>query len=106
MKRVEINEGSSGDLTASFYNSAGQPDVPTTVTVQIQCLTNNQEIRAEQAVSPASSILIPITRTENRIINQANQIERRRVTVRTTYGAEDGLNDQYDYVVRNLSQVT
>ena len=106
MKRVVINEGSSGDLTASFFDSAGQTDVPTTVTVQIQCLTNNEEIRAEQSVTPASSILITLTPTENRIINQANQKERRRVTVKTTYGANDALNDHYDYLVHNLSQVT
>lgn len=105
MGRAVIKDGSSSKLTVSFYNELGMLAAPSSATVQIQCLTTGTEIRAEQAITPGTQVTIDLTTSENAMVNEANAEERRRVTIRALYGAGDGINEQYDYVVKNLSQV-
>ena len=101
-----VPEKTTAYLTVSFLDKAGAPAIPASVTYRIDCLTTNTAILADTALTPAASIEITLTPAQNAIINQANALEAKRVTVKATYGASDALNDEYDYLVKNLSGVT
>jgi len=103
MKRIP--EGTTSYLTVDMLDKAGNPAVPTTVSYSIYCLTSKQSVRASTSLTPAAQIEITLTPSDMAILNQANKIERKRVTVVASYGAGDGVNDEYDYQVDNLSGV-
>jgi len=101
-----VPEKTTAYLTVSFLDKAGAAAIPSAVTYRIDCLTTNTAILADTALTPASSIEITLTPAQNAIINQSDALETKRVTVKASYGASDGLNDEYDYLVKNLSGVT
>lgn len=98
-----VNELSSSWLSVSFFDRLGAAAAPSSITCRIDCTTTGTAIRASTAVTPAATVEIAITPTENRIINTANATERRRVTVIAVYGGADQLTEQIDYDVRNLA---
>ena len=101
-----VPEKTTAYLTVSFFDKAGAPAVPSSVTYRIDCVTTNAQILADTPLTPAASIEITLTPAQNAILNQANAKESKRVTVKASYGASDGLNDEYVYVVKNLAGVT
>jgi len=80
--------------------------VPATLTYQVHDVDSGTEILAEAALSPALSVEITLKPTDNLILDDANQYERRRVTVKATFGVDDSKNDVYFYRVRNLKMVS
>ena len=54
----------------------------------------------------ASSAEVTLTPDNNAILDSGNSYEKRRVTVKASYGASDGVNDEYDYRVKNLAKVS
>ena len=105
-EREVINEGSTSYLTVTFYDKDGGYEAPTTVTYKIWCITNDKEVRAVTSLTPASSIEITLTPTDNSIISQSNALETRLVTIEASYGVDDEINDEYEYDVKNLRKVT
>ena len=101
-----IDEESSAYLTVTFKDKDGQPAAPSSASYRIDCLTNDQEVRADTDLTPAPSVEIHLDSNDNAIINQDKQTETRLVTVKATYGANDGINAPYKYNVRNLKKVT
>lgn len=99
-----VNERTTAYLTVSFKDKTGALVAPSTVTYNVFCMTNNQELRADTPLGAASSIEITLNASDNAIVNQANGRERRRVTVKSTYGIGDELNDQFEYYVQNLER--
>ena len=97
------NERSTAWLTVSFKDKAGALAAPASANYRVDCLTTGTAIRAETALTPASSIEITLTPGDNAIVAAANVRETRRVTIKAAYGAADEIKDQYDYVVENLS---
>ena len=105
---ITVNEKTSSYLTVSFKNKAGVLDIPASIVYRIDCITNGIEILTDTVVVPASVVEIIIPSSLNSIINNTNEKERRRVTVKATYGVgiEDAINDFYDFDVLNLSGVS
>lgn len=101
-----VNEKSTSYVTATFKDKAGAAQTPSTVTYRIDCLTTGAVILSDTSLTPASSIEITITATQNAMQLAGNLRETRRVTVRATYGVGDSINDQYDYDILNLTGVT
>lgn len=102
----QIKEGSTGYLTVEFKNKDGDLEAPVSATYRIDCLTNGSEVRTDTAISPiASSVEITLTPDDTAIISASNNLEKRLVTVKAIYGADDGLNDNYRYDVINLAKV-
>lgn len=99
-----VNERTTAYLTVSFKDKTGALVAPSTVTYSVYCMTNNQELRAATSLGAASTIEIVLGASDNAIVNQANGRERRRVTVKSTYGVADELNDQFEYYVQNLER--
>lgn len=107
MSQDIVNEGSIAYLTAKFYDKDDKLDAPSSITYRIDCLTNDQEILGDTPIgSPASTVEITITATQNAIITQSNDFERRLVTVKATYGTGNAVNEEFEYYVKNLAKVT
>ena len=106
MTTETVNEGSTAYVTATFRDKAGTVALPSAVTYRIDCITNNTQVRDTTSATPATAVEITLTATDNAIIDPRRNRELRRVTVTGTYGDSDAVREQYDYWVRNLSQVT
>lgn len=100
-----VDEGSTSELTVEFKDKDGQPAAPATLTYRVDCLTNDQEVRGDTVLTPAATVTIKLTPTDNAIIDQGNDVEERLVTVKAGYGADDAENRDYRYAVRNLKKV-
>ncbi|MBI2801242.1 MAG: hypothetical protein HYX63_13355 [Gammaproteobacteria bacterium] len=99
-----VKERTTSYLTVDFKDKGGLPAAPATVLYNVYCMTNAQVLRADTVVAPGTSIEITLNATDNSIVNATNARERRRVTLKASYGANDELNDQYEYYVQNLER--
>ena len=99
-----VNERTTAYLTVSFKDKTGALVAPSTVTYSVYCMSNAQELRADTSLAPGATVEIVLGASDNAIVNAANGRERRRVTVKSTYGAGDELNDQFEYYVQNLER--
>ena len=63
-------------------------------------------MRSSTPIPPASSVEITLHPDDTVIIDQENAYEKRLVTVEATYGADDAVNDEYIYYVKNLQKVS
>lgn len=106
MTTETVNEGSTAYVTATFRNKAGAVALPTAVTYRIDCITSGQQVRNTTTAEAATSVEITLTPADNVILDPRRNRELRRVTVTGTYGESDAVREQYDYWVRNLSQVS
>lgn len=101
-----VNEESSAYLTITFKDKSGNPVSPTSAVYRIDDVDSGTEIRADTALASSSSVEITLTPIDNQILNNTLDYETKRVTVKAVYGASDGVNDQYEYVVKNLSKIS
>ena len=102
MARNIVWDGNSAVLTVIFFDAEDNPDAPTTVSYRIDCLTNNQEVRGDTDITPAETVKIPLTSSENTLINETNKWEKRVVTVTAGYGTGDDVIRKYPYLVKTL----
>lgn len=103
----EVKEGSKSWITVSFASRTTTPTAPSTAHYRIDCKTTGTVITSLTTLTPASSIEIPISGTENRIIDQSNHEESRELTVFTTFNSgQDEANSAVRYTVENLRYVT
>lgn len=102
-----VNEGSAAYLSPTFLNKTNQPDVPTSITYKVVCLTTGTLMRDWTAIAtPLSTVEITLDSITDNIINtQTNSKETRCVTVKAVYGPSDELIDEYEYDVINLNGV-
>jgi hypothetical protein len=100
-----VNEGTTSYLTISCKDKDGVLAAPSAVSYSVYCLTTKQEVRAVTVLAPAAQIEITLTPADTAILATGNKSERKRVTVVASYGAGDGVNDDYDFTVDNLSGV-
>ena len=100
-----VNEESSAFLTVSFYDKNDELTTPNSAQYHLHCLTNNTEVRAWTALSPASVIEIGLDADDNAIIDQWNHTELRLVTIEAYYGASDKLTTVFKYLVKNLRKI-
>lgn len=101
-----VNERTTAYLTVTMRDKAGALAAPSGLSYRIDCLTTGTEILADTALTPADTVEIELTATQNRIITEGNKAERRRVTVSATYGADDELHEDYEYQVCDLAGVS
>lgn len=102
-----INEQTSSVITVGLADAEGTPAPPTQVTVRIDCLTTGTSIRGPQLiVAPGTPFLLNVTADENRIVDQNDLQEYRRLTIIAEYGNGDRLTGQFDWIIANLTFVT
>lgn len=103
MPTDNVNEGTSAYLTFSFLDKDEDPIAPTSISYRIDCLKNSTEILEDTPVTPpAAEAEVKIPSSLNSIINQANHLERRLVTVTGTFGDDDDVVGEYEYNVKNM----
>lgn len=105
MELKQINEGSTGYLTVTFKDKAGDPAAPSGITYRIDDLASGTEVLGDTAVTPGASVEITLPPSVHVPIGNA-RTQHRRVTVKATYGADDGINAEYEYELINLGGVT
>jgi len=99
----ECNEKSTAYRAVTFRDKDGVAQAPSSASYRIDCMTSGTAIRAVTALTPAATIEIVLTPTDNAIQNQGNPRERRRLTVTGVYGASDQVIEQFDHDVVNLT---
>lgn len=102
----QVNEESTAYLTVTFLDKDGNAAAPSSATYRIDCLTSGKAIRGVTALGAGSSVEVTLTPTDNAIQQVSSAKETRRVTIEALYGASDGINEEYDYEVVNLSHVS
>ena len=101
-----VPEKTTSYLTVSFFDKNGLPVTPTTVTWRAIDVGTGNVLKTETSITPGTAVEIAIGATVNLIVTAANEEETRRIIIHATYGTSDELNDQYDYIVKNLSVIT
>ena len=99
---MQVNEGTTAYLSATFADKTGVAETPTTVVYRIDDVRSGTEIRGATAVSAASTVEITLSPADNRILSAAQNYETRRVTVVASYGATDQVTAEYTYRVTPL----
>jgi hypothetical protein len=100
-----VNEGSAFTLTARFFDE-GVATAPTTARYRIRDLSNDRIVLDWTAITPATSVDITITATNNAVYRDNSKkrfnFEERVVTVQANYGLVSQYADEYRYLVKNL----
>ncbi len=103
---MQVNEGTTAYLSATFSDKTGTADTPSTITYRIDDVHSGTEIRNATTVTAASTVEITLSPVDNRILNTAQNYETRRVTVVASYGASDQVTAEYTYRVTPLVGVS
>ncbi len=107
--RGKVNERTSFTATATFYSDAFVAAAPTNAQYRLDWVTSNADCYSQitdwTTLTPASSISIPITATQNAIQGCLNQ-ERRQITVRADNGLATQAEETFQYTVQNLAGST
>ena len=100
-----VNERGTIYVTIKFYDLQDEPFEPASVDYRIDCLTSGEEIRAWTTVTPAESVSIPITGSDNRIVASCHSREIRQLVVRYADSLGNAQKSQAQYRVDNLQGV-
>ena len=103
---MQVNEGTTAYLSATFSDKTGNADTPSTITYRIDDVRSGTEIRDATTITAASTVEISLSPTDNRILNATQSYETRRVTVVASYGASDQVTAEYTYRVTPLVGVS
>lgn len=105
MIAMQVNEGTTAYLSATFKDKAGNTEMPATVVYRIDDISSVTEIRGVTTIAAANVVEITLSPVDNRILNSAQNYEARRVTVVASYGANDQVTAEYIYRVVSLAGV-
>ncbi len=105
MALKQIKEGTTAYLTVAFTDKAGAPVAPSGLTYRIDDLASGTEVLADTAVTPGASVEITLPPSVHVPIGNA-RTQHRLVTIKATYGADDGINAEYEYELINLRGVS
>ena len=78
--KQKYSEGTAFTATA-YFRSGTAASTPSAAKYRIDCLTTCKEIKDWTTLTPAASISISVTATENTIEDESNQIEKKQITV-------------------------
>lgn len=98
-----VKERSTAWLTVAFFDENGDAVSPASITYRVDDVSSGASLRDTTSVAPAATIEIKLNAEDNRILNQANAVEMRAVTLRAAFGLDDECNDVAVYQVENLT---
>ena len=78
--QLKFSEGASMVATA-YFREGETSEVPTTAKYRLDCLTTGKELKDWTTLTPAASIAIAVTATENALQNQNNKNEKKQITI-------------------------
>ena len=102
MTTATVTEGSSAQLTVTFYNTAGEAATPTSATYKVTDKLSGTTMLSQANISPISSaVTLDLTPATNTLVHQEYKTETRVVTVVAVYGNGDQIVSEYEYLVAN-----
>ena len=101
MPNTEILEGSSFIAQANFRDGE-TGTAPTTADYRIDCVTTGKNIKGWTSLTPAASIDITITATDNALQDQGLKIEKRQITVSADRGTSTEKRNIISYHLKNI----
>jgi hypothetical protein len=103
----EVNEKCTAIITAAFVDENGDDVTPDSGTYEIHDVATGTEILAATALpSLAASIDITVTAAQNALTNTNKRFEKHRMTVKYVYSTTKAGTAEFDWLIKNLSQVT
>jgi hypothetical protein len=81
MASDRVGEGSTFALSVTFLDALSVQAVPTSIHYRIDCATNAQTVRDWTEVSPATTVAIPVSASDNAIIEDGNRKEAKELRV-------------------------
>jgi len=103
LPKTKVVENSAFQATAYFRTRATRAaSLPTTARYRIDCLDTRQEVTGWTSLTPANSITIDITASDNNIISGHNTDETKQLIVQSDHGTDDQVTQAITYKVRNL----
>jgi hypothetical protein len=101
-----VTEGSSAQLTVTFYNASAVAEAPDSATYKVTDLDSGRELLAATSITPISTqVALGLSPTVNAMVNQGKRFEMRVVTVTAVYGESDRHVAEYRYKVNNSRAV-
>lgn len=101
--RPKFNEGSAFTATAYMRDRATSlASVPAAAKYRLDCLSTGQTIKDWTSLTPAASINISISATDNAILDTSNDSERKQLSVASEPGAAAQFRDVVIWDVVNL----
>lgn len=103
-----VNESSAMTVRARFFNETGDLVTPTNARYLIRDISNDRLVRDWTSVSPAATVDIQVTASENDMYEHGRRrkYERRVVTVQADTDTPTQRTDEIEYWVRNLAGIT
>lgn len=104
-----VNESSAMTVRARFFNETGDLVTPTTARYLIRDISNDRLVRDWTSMSPAATVDIQVTASDNDLYEHARRgkkFERRVVTVQADTGTATQRTDEIEYWVRDLAGIT
>jgi hypothetical protein len=101
-----VNESSAMTVRARFFSETGDLVTPTTARYLIRDLSNDRVVRDWTALSPAATIDIAISASDNDIYEHSRRprrFERRVITVQADAGLATQRADEIEYHIRDLA---
>ena len=105
LSHLENPERSAFNATAKFYDDTSDPwtlSAPTTVQYRVDCLSTGYPVLDWTSVGSGTSVTIPVTASDNLILDDTNQREQRVLTVMANTGLSTQCQSSYTWQVRNL----
>jgi hypothetical protein len=104
---LRINENTALTLTISFADDTGAEIIPATAEYRLDDVSSGAEILTWTSITPSTAALdIIITEAQNAILDSTREREKKRLTARFTYGADNKqATAEYIYAVRNLTKI-
>jgi hypothetical protein len=100
-----INEASTCEVTARFYDSGNSPVVPDTVRYLIRDVTNGRVVKDWTSVTPSAVMTISIAASDNEVYQshrRRTRFERRVVTLQANAGQASQESEEGEYWIKNL----
>jgi len=108
-KMCLVNELSTCYWVLRFYDENGDLDTPSHIWTKIDCLSSGLPIQVWTLEPTRSSIWTKmVTPKQNKIVGTGSDNERRILTVKARFNSDEDMevNEEFEWLVRNLKKVT
>lgn len=97
-----LNEGESGYVTASFFDSNGSPAIPVSASFWVHD-SGGTVMQGVTVINPLDvSVTIEMTPAVNTLLSAVRNVETRVVTVRAVLASGAVVQEEYEYNVRRI----
>ncbi len=102
--KLEYNEGTAFTATAYFRDGEAS-SASSTAKYRVDCLTTGEVLTDWTTLTPAVSIAISITSTNNAIQENSNKYEKKQITVSANHGLATQYRVKKTWNVKNNTAV-